>query len=66
MQFPASAASFLFLSMFGYKIGVLKSAALFQGKELQVTGFKVMCFRFERIGVLLELALSHLVGSWLG
>ena len=32
------------LSIFGYKIGVLKSPALFQGKDLQVTRFKVVCF----------------------
>ena len=45
MDFPArAAASILFLSIFGHKIGVLKSPALFQGKELQVTCFKIMCF----------------------
>ena len=37
----ALAASILFLSIFGHKIGVLKPPALFQGKELQVTCFKV-------------------------
>ena len=40
MHFPAGAASILFLSIFGHKIGVLKSPALFHGKELQVTRFK--------------------------
>ena len=44
MHFPARAASILFLSIFGHKIGVVKSPALFQGKELQVTRFKVTCF----------------------
>ena len=44
MHFPERAASILFLSIFGHKIGVLKSPALFQGKELQVTRFKVTCF----------------------
>ena len=34
----------LILSIFGHRIGVLKSPALFQEKELQVTRFKVMCF----------------------
>ena len=29
------------------KIGVQKSPALFQGKELQFTRFKVICFRFK-------------------
>ena len=47
MHFPARAASILFLSIFGHKIGVLKSPTLFQGKELQVTRFKVMCFCFH-------------------
>ena len=42
--FPARAASILFFSIFGHKIGVLESPALFQGKELQVTRFKVTCF----------------------
>ena len=42
--FPARAASILFLSIFGHKVGVLKSRALFQGKELQVTRIKVTCF----------------------
>ena len=41
MYFPAPAASILFLSIFGHKIGVLKSPALFQGKEFQVTRFKL-------------------------
>ena len=47
MHFPVCAASILFLSVFGHKINVLNSPALFQGKELQVTHFKtfkVMCF----------------------
>ena len=30
--FPARTASILFVSIFGHKIGVLKSPALFQGK----------------------------------
>ena len=42
--FPARAASIVFLSIFGDKVGVLKSPALFQEKELQVTRFKVICF----------------------
>ena len=45
--FPTRAASILFLSIFGHKIGVLKFPALFQGKELQVTRFKVTCFWFK-------------------
>ena len=36
---------FKLLSTFGHNIGVLKSPALFQGKELQVTRFKVTCFK---------------------
>ena len=44
MHFSAGAASILVLSILGQKIGVLKSPALFQGKEMQVTRFKVMCF----------------------
>ena len=47
MHFPVRAASILFLFIFGYKIDVLKSSALFQGKELQVTRFKVTCFWFQ-------------------
>ena len=43
----------LILSIFGHKIGVLKSAALFLGKEWQVTNFKVMCFCRRRLIVLL-------------
>ena len=42
--FFSRAASISFLSIFGHKIAVLKSPALFQGKELQITLFKVMCF----------------------
>ena len=38
--FSHAAASILFLSIFRHKIGVLKSPALFQGKELQVTRFQ--------------------------
>ena len=41
MHFPARLASISFLSIFGHKIGILKSPALFQGKELQVTRLKV-------------------------
>ena len=44
MHFPARAASILFLSTLGHKIGVLKSPAFFQGKELQVTRFKIIYF----------------------
>ena len=44
MHFPAHAAAILFLSIFGHKIGDPKSPALFQGKELQVTRFKVTFF----------------------
>lgn len=40
----ACAASILCLSKFGHKIGVLKSPAFSQGKELQVTRFQIMCF----------------------
>ena len=40
VRFPAHAASILFLSIFRHKIGVRKSPALFQGKELQVTRFQ--------------------------
>ena len=47
MHFPARAASIFILSIFGHKIGVLKSLAFLQGKELQVTRFKVMRFCFE-------------------
>ena len=43
-HFPACADWNLFLSIFGHKIGVLKSPALFQGKELQVIRFVVTCF----------------------
>lgn len=39
--FPVRAALILFLSILGHKIGVLKSTALFQEKELQVTLFKI-------------------------
>ena len=41
VHFPAHATLILFLSIFGHKF-VLKSPALLQGKELQVTRFKVM------------------------
>ena len=44
VHFPAGSALILFLSIFGNKIGVLKCLALFQGKELQVTRLKVICF----------------------
>ena len=44
MHFAVRAALILFLSIFGHEIGVVKSPALFQGKELQVTRFKVMFF----------------------
>ena len=44
MHVPARAVSILFLSIFGHKIDVLKSPALFQGNELQVTSFKFMRF----------------------
>ena len=37
VHFLSDAASIVFLSIFGQKIGVLKSPALFQGKELKVT-----------------------------
>ena len=39
MQFHSYSCPYL-----GIKIGALKSPALFQGKELQVTRFKSMCF----------------------
>ena len=42
MHFPALAALILFVSIFGHKIGVVKSAALFQGNKLQVTHFEVI------------------------
>ena len=47
MHFPTRAVSILFLSIFGHKIGVLKSPALFQGKELQAARFKVTRFCFH-------------------
>ena len=37
MLFPAGAASTLFLSIFGHKIGVLKSPAFFQGCKLHAS-----------------------------
>ena len=42
MHFLVRAASMFFWSIFGNKVGVLKSPALFQGKGLQVTRFKVV------------------------
>ena len=44
VHFSTRATLMLFLSKFGRKICVLKSPASFQGKELQPTRFKVMCF----------------------
>ena len=44
VHFPRVQLSILFLFIFGHKIGVVKSPALFQGKELQVTCFQVMSF----------------------
>ena len=41
-NFPGRTAAILFLSIFGHEIAVLKCPDLFQGKELQVTRFKVM------------------------
>ena len=39
----------LFLYIFGHKIGVLNSPLLLQGKKLQVTHFKVICFCLDPI-----------------
>ena len=41
----------LVLSIFGHRNGVLKSPALFQGKELQVTRFEIMRFYFKSLVV---------------
>ena len=53
VDFPAREASNLVLSIFGHKISVLKSPALFQGKKLQVT-------RFMRGHVLLVLGFADI------
>ena len=49
MHFSMHAALIFFSPIYGRKIdnktGVLKPPGLFQGKELQVTHFKVMCLR---------------------
>ena len=42
MHFPARAALILFLSIFGHKIGVLKSPALFRGKSFKFHGHVVL------------------------
>ena len=39
----------IFVHIWAWNFGVLKFPALFQGKELQVTFFKVMCFCFHSI-----------------
>ena len=56
-HFPECAASILLLFAFGHIIGVLKSQALFQGKELQVTRFKVnvLLYKMNRFDVAVRL-----------
>ena len=52
MHFPPRAALILFLSIFGHKIGVLKTPALFHGKELKsytLQGHKLLVMTIDGI-----------------
>ena len=59
-----SCACILFLSTIGHTIGVLKSPALFQGKEVQATCFNVMWFLLIDIIIFIVILVAFSCVYW--